>query len=109
MAGCVTAMLSVQILYAKQALRVRRWLTRTNVKEKVKETRRILAKLRFMAKEVQLLLGHPVAEHGQRKGTGLAAGALTSLSWGFSSAVFLCPVKSQVPAAGSYRLSCNGS
>uniref|UniRef100_A0A8C5TYN9 C2 domain-containing protein n=1 Tax=Malurus cyaneus samueli TaxID=2593467 RepID=A0A8C5TYN9_9PASS len=43
--------LSVQILYAKQGLRVRRRLTRDNVKEKVKETRRILAKLRFMAKE----------------------------------------------------------
>ncbi|KFV18213.1 Fer-1-like 4, partial [Tauraco erythrolophus] len=41
------------ILYAKQGLRVRRQLTRANIKEKVKETRRILAKLRFMAKEVQ--------------------------------------------------------
>ncbi|XP_009694633.1 PREDICTED: fer-1-like protein 4, partial [Cariama cristata] len=39
------------ILYAKQGLRVRRRLTRANVKEKVKETRRVLAKLRFMAKE----------------------------------------------------------
>uniref|UniRef100_A0A8C0AN34 C2 domain-containing protein n=1 Tax=Buteo japonicus TaxID=224669 RepID=A0A8C0AN34_9AVES len=58
-AGCMMAMLSVQILYAKQGLRVRRRLTRANIKEKVKETRRILAKLRFMAKEVQLLLGHP--------------------------------------------------
>ncbi|NXA21116.1 FR1L4 protein, partial [Ibidorhyncha struthersii] len=44
------------ILYAKQGLRVRRRLTRTNVKEKVKETRRILAKLRFMAKEPQCTL-----------------------------------------------------
>ncbi|NWX89361.1 FR1L4 protein, partial [Nothoprocta pentlandii] len=41
------------ILYAKQGLRVRRRLTRTNVKEKVKEMRRILAKLRFLAKEPQ--------------------------------------------------------
>ncbi|XP_010215004.1 PREDICTED: fer-1-like protein 4 [Tinamus guttatus] len=40
------------ILYAKQGLRVRRRLTRANVKEKVKETRRILAKLRFLAKEL---------------------------------------------------------
>ncbi|XP_010021877.1 PREDICTED: LOW QUALITY PROTEIN: fer-1-like protein 4, partial [Nestor notabilis] len=39
------------ILYAKQGLRVKRRLTRANVKEKLKETRRILAKLRFMAKE----------------------------------------------------------
>uniref|UniRef100_U3ICJ1 C2 domain-containing protein n=1 Tax=Anas platyrhynchos platyrhynchos TaxID=8840 RepID=U3ICJ1_ANAPP len=39
------------ILYAKQGLRVRRQLTRANVKEKVKEMRRILAKLRFMAQE----------------------------------------------------------
>ncbi|KGL94346.1 Fer-1-like 4, partial [Charadrius vociferus] len=44
------------ILCAKQGLRVRRRLTRTNVKEKVKETRRILAKLRFMAKEPQCTL-----------------------------------------------------
>ncbi|XP_009327627.1 PREDICTED: fer-1-like protein 4 [Pygoscelis adeliae] len=39
------------ILYAKQGLRMRRRLTRANVKEKVKETRRVLTKLRFMAKE----------------------------------------------------------
>ncbi|XP_010080357.1 PREDICTED: fer-1-like protein 4, partial [Pterocles gutturalis] len=39
------------ILYAKQGLRVRRRLSRANVKEKVKETRKVLAKLRFMAKE----------------------------------------------------------
>ncbi|NXW23724.1 FR1L4 protein, partial [Circaetus pectoralis] len=44
------------ILYAKQGLRVRRWLTRANIKEKVKETRRVLAKLRFMAKEPQCTL-----------------------------------------------------
>uniref|UniRef100_A0A8C9FHX0 C2 domain-containing protein n=1 Tax=Pavo cristatus TaxID=9049 RepID=A0A8C9FHX0_PAVCR len=49
------SLLSVQILYAKQGLRVRRWLTRANVKEKVKETRRILAKLRFMAQETSPL------------------------------------------------------
>lgn len=62
MAGCVTTVLSVQILYAKQGLRVRRRLTRDNVKEKVKETRRILAKIRFVAKEVQRLLGNPFSE-----------------------------------------------
>ncbi|XP_009577365.1 PREDICTED: fer-1-like protein 4, partial [Fulmarus glacialis] len=39
------------ILYAKQGLRMKRRLTRANVKEKVKETRRVLTKLRFMAKE----------------------------------------------------------
>lgn len=55
------AMLSVQILCAKQGLRVRRQLTRANVKEKVKEIKRVLAKLRFMAKEVQLLPGYPVS------------------------------------------------
>ncbi|NXC22114.1 FR1L4 protein, partial [Corythaeola cristata] len=44
------------ILYAKQGLRVRRQLTRANVKEKVKETRRVLAKLRFIAKEPQCTL-----------------------------------------------------
>uniref|UniRef100_A0A8B9DCQ9 C2 domain-containing protein n=1 Tax=Anser cygnoides TaxID=8845 RepID=A0A8B9DCQ9_ANSCY len=44
------------ILYAKQGLRVRRQLTRANVKEKVKEMRRILAKLRFMAQEPQCTL-----------------------------------------------------
>ncbi|XP_032930543.1 fer-1-like protein 4 [Catharus ustulatus] len=44
------------ILCAKQGLRVRRHLTRDNVKEKVKETRRILAKIRFMAKEPQCTL-----------------------------------------------------
>ncbi|XP_068768831.1 fer-1-like protein 4 isoform X3 [Struthio camelus] len=44
------------ILYAKQGLRVRRRLTRANIKEKVKETRRILAKLRFLAKEPQCTL-----------------------------------------------------
>ncbi|NXT26817.1 FR1L4 protein, partial [Syrrhaptes paradoxus] len=44
------------ILYAKQGLRVRRRLSRANVKEKVKETRRVLAKLRFMAKEPQCTL-----------------------------------------------------
>ncbi|XP_038015240.1 fer-1-like protein 4 isoform X3 [Motacilla alba alba] len=44
------------ILYAKQGLRVRRHLTRDNVKEKVKETRRILAKIRSMAKEPQCTL-----------------------------------------------------
>ncbi|KAM9647460.1 fer-1-like protein 4 isoform 15-T16 [Morphnus guianensis] len=44
------------ILYAKQGLRVRRRLTRANIKEKVKETRRVLAKLRFMAKEPQCTL-----------------------------------------------------
>ncbi|NWZ01667.1 FR1L4 protein, partial [Loxia curvirostra] len=44
------------ILYAKQGLRVRRHLTQDNVKEKVKETRRILAKIRSMAKEPQCTL-----------------------------------------------------
>ncbi|XP_063260880.1 fer-1-like protein 4 isoform X3 [Prinia subflava] len=44
------------ILYAKQGLRVRRHLTRDNVKEKAKETRRILTKIRFMAKEPQCTL-----------------------------------------------------
>ncbi|NXE81361.1 FR1L4 protein, partial [Cochlearius cochlearius] len=44
------------ILYAKQILRVRRRLTRANVKEKVKEARRVLTKLRFMAKEPQCTL-----------------------------------------------------
>ncbi|NXM11884.1 FR1L4 protein, partial [Ploceus nigricollis] len=44
------------ILYAKQGLRVRRHLTRDNVKEKVKETRKILAKIRFVAKEPQCTL-----------------------------------------------------
>ncbi|NXQ25195.1 FR1L4 protein, partial [Alaudala cheleensis] len=44
------------ILYAKQGLRVRRRLTRDNVKEKVEETRRILAKIRFVAKEPQCTL-----------------------------------------------------
>ncbi|XP_030359330.1 fer-1-like protein 4 [Strigops habroptila] len=44
------------ILRAKQGLRVKRRLTRANVKEKVKETRRILEKLRFMAKEPQCTL-----------------------------------------------------
>ncbi|NXJ51751.1 FR1L4 protein, partial [Spizaetus tyrannus] len=44
------------ILYAKQGLRVRQRLTRGNIKEKVKETRRVLAKLRFMAKEPQCTL-----------------------------------------------------
>ncbi|KFP81979.1 Fer-1-like 4, partial [Apaloderma vittatum] len=44
------------ILYAKQGLRLRQRLTRANVKEKVKETRRVLAKLRFMAKEPQCTL-----------------------------------------------------
>ncbi|NXG36057.1 FR1L4 protein, partial [Dromaius novaehollandiae] len=44
------------ILYAKQGLRVRRRLTRANIKEKVKETRKILAKLRFLAEEPQCTL-----------------------------------------------------
>ncbi|NWS41488.1 FR1L4 protein, partial [Probosciger aterrimus] len=44
------------ILCAKQGLRVKRRLTRANAKEKVKETRRILAKLRFMAIEPQCTL-----------------------------------------------------
>ncbi|NWR56648.1 FR1L4 protein, partial [Bucorvus abyssinicus] len=44
------------ILYAKQGLRVKRRLTRANVKEKIKETRRVLAKLRFLAKEPQCTL-----------------------------------------------------
>ncbi|NWH80590.1 FR1L4 protein, partial [Piaya cayana] len=44
------------ILSAKQGLRVRRRLTRANIKEKVKDTRRILTKLRFMAKEPQCTL-----------------------------------------------------
>ncbi|NXB71685.1 FR1L4 protein, partial [Donacobius atricapilla] len=44
------------ILYAKQGLRVRRRLTRDNVKEKAKETRRILTKIRFVAKEPQCTL-----------------------------------------------------
>ena len=61
-ARAVPAVLSAQILCAKQALRLRRWLTRTHVRESVKETRKVLTKLRFMAKEVQLLPGHPVSE-----------------------------------------------
>ncbi|NXL34386.1 FR1L4 protein, partial [Glaucidium brasilianum] len=44
------------ILCAKQGLRVRHRLTRANVKEKVKETRKVLAKLRFLAKEPQCTL-----------------------------------------------------
>ncbi|XP_008945990.1 PREDICTED: fer-1-like protein 4, partial [Merops nubicus] len=39
------------ILCAKQGLRVKRRLTRVNIKEKMKDTRKVLAKLRFMAKE----------------------------------------------------------
>jgi len=80
-AGQVTALLSVQILYAKQGLRVRRWLTRANVKEKVKETRRILAKLRFMAQEVQLLPGQPISGHKRawaRRGSWAALLGLSS-------------------------------
>lgn len=60
MSGCVTAVLFVQILYAKQGLQLRRHLTRDNVKEKAKETRRILTKIRFVAKEVPL--GNPCSE-----------------------------------------------
>ncbi|XP_061486315.1 fer-1-like protein 4 [Rhineura floridana] len=41
------------ILYAKQGMRIRRRLTRTNVKEKVNEIKIILTKLRFLAKEPQ--------------------------------------------------------
>ncbi|KAF7238942.1 Fer-1-like protein 4, partial [Varanus komodoensis] len=41
------------ILYAKQGLRIRRRLTRTNTKEKLNETKMILSKLRFLAKEPQ--------------------------------------------------------
>ncbi|XP_034979498.2 fer-1-like protein 4 [Zootoca vivipara] len=41
------------ILYAKQGMRIRRRLTRTNVKEKVNETKIILSKLRFLANEPQ--------------------------------------------------------
>ncbi|KAJ7414853.1 Fer-1-like protein 4 [Pitangus sulphuratus] len=44
------------ILSAKQGLRVRRRLSRDNVRDKVKEMRRVLAKLRFMAKEPQCTL-----------------------------------------------------
>ncbi|KAK2528996.1 fer-1-like protein 4 [Columba livia] len=44
------------ILCAKQGLRLRRRLTRASVKEKVKETRKVLAKLRFMAQEPQCTL-----------------------------------------------------
>ncbi|NXJ00294.1 FR1L4 protein, partial [Psophia crepitans] len=44
------------ILFAKQGLRVKRQLTRANVKEKVKEIRRVLTKLRFMAEEPQCTL-----------------------------------------------------
>uniref|UniRef100_A0A8C4YDY2 C2 domain-containing protein n=1 Tax=Gopherus evgoodei TaxID=1825980 RepID=A0A8C4YDY2_9SAUR len=44
------------ILCAKQGLRVRRRLTRANVKEKVNDTKRILGKLRSLAKEPQCTL-----------------------------------------------------
>ncbi|CAM4655023.1 unnamed protein product [Caretta caretta] len=44
------------ILYAKQGLRVRRRLTRANVKEKVNDAKRILGKLRSLAKEPQCTL-----------------------------------------------------
>ncbi|XP_071615826.1 fer-1-like protein 4 [Heliangelus exortis] len=44
------------ILCAKQGLRVRRQLTRANIKEKLQETRRILTKLHSMAKEPQCTL-----------------------------------------------------
>ncbi|OPJ82667.1 fer-1-like protein 4 [Patagioenas fasciata monilis] len=44
------------ILCAKQGLRLKRRLTRASVKEKVKETRKVLAKLRFMAQEPQCTL-----------------------------------------------------
>ncbi|KFU83518.1 Fer-1-like 4, partial [Chaetura pelagica] len=54
---CRTKYLTYNIvLCAKQGLRARRRLTRGNVQEKVKETRRILTKLRFMAKEPQCTL-----------------------------------------------------
>uniref|UniRef100_A0A8C4YEP4 C2 domain-containing protein n=1 Tax=Gopherus evgoodei TaxID=1825980 RepID=A0A8C4YEP4_9SAUR len=53
---CVMGVLCVQILCAKQGLRVRRRLTRANVKEKVNDTKRILGKLRSLAKEVQCVL-----------------------------------------------------
>ncbi|NWY36830.1 FR1L4 protein, partial [Sylvia atricapilla] len=44
------------VLYAKQGIRVRQRLTQDNVKEKAKETRRILTKIRFAAKEPQSTL-----------------------------------------------------
>uniref|UniRef100_A0A674K2Y2 C2 domain-containing protein n=1 Tax=Terrapene triunguis TaxID=2587831 RepID=A0A674K2Y2_9SAUR len=52
----VTGVLCVQILYAKQGLRVRRRLIRANVKEKVNDAKRILGKLRSLAKEVRCAL-----------------------------------------------------
>lgn len=70
----VTGVLGVQILYAKQGLRVRRRLTRANVKEKVNDAKRILGKLRSLAKEVQCALaGTPGTPHfwaGRRGGPG---------------------------------------
>lgn len=56
--------------------------------------------------------GHPFLStrgHGQGGEAGLPAGASISLKWGFFPDVFPCCVKSQFPAAGSYRILCNGS
>ncbi|KAG9473826.1 hypothetical protein GDO78_004239 [Eleutherodactylus coqui] len=44
------------ILYAKQALRASRRLTKYNVKEKINDGRKILAKVRFLTKEPQCTL-----------------------------------------------------
>ncbi|XP_075702523.1 fer-1-like protein 4 [Rhinoderma darwinii] len=44
------------ILYAKQALRASRKLTKHNVKEKINDAKKILVKVRFLAKEPQCTL-----------------------------------------------------
>ncbi|XP_069809267.1 fer-1-like protein 4 [Dendropsophus ebraccatus] len=44
------------ILYAKQALRASRKVTKLNVKEKINDAKKILAKVRFLAKEPQCTL-----------------------------------------------------
>lgn len=91
-------MVSVQVLYAKQGLRVKRQLTRANVKEKVKETRRVLTKLRFMAKEVQLLPEYHASE--QERVLGWLPGLLPELGLFLCCLSLLC----KIPGSSCWKL-----
>lgn len=96
----LTVVLSVQILCAKQGLRLRRRLTRASVKEKVKETRKVLAKLRFMAQEVQ---GEPRFRAGEGRGKTRALGCRCYCSPELE--LFLCclPLLRKIPSSSCWK------
>lgn len=83
---------------------MKRRLTRANVKEKIKETRRVLAKLRFLAKEVPLLLGTQFLSRRGTGGRGHWAGRQGSHLLELQLFLFCLSLLCQIPSSSCWEL-----